>query len=313
MKHLLCLCCLVIQFTVAIPLYSQSNGPQSESYFPLQTGNYWAYQVHVSEPGIDTTFVRTLRVIGDTLLPNGKEYFVIDSLPYDHPAPTFFREDTLVNKIFEYAEFSNGTCQDSERVVFDLNFPSICSCFLFCDPSGLGDGIVYMSADYNQVGYLNHNVQELEYSWEIGAFSYNFRLYKGFGIGFYLQNVFGGETARLIEAQINGQVYRAAPTSVSPISDRNVALFLAQNYPNPFNPTTQIDYTLSEATSVSLKIYNLIGQEVRTLVNTNQPEGSQSVEWDGRDNNGNALTSGIYIYRLKAGASIQTKHMTLMK
>ncbi|HCK98630.1 MAG TPA: hypothetical protein DHW42_00795 [Candidatus Marinimicrobia bacterium] len=73
---------------------------------------------------------------------------------------------------------------------------------------------------------------------------------------------------------------------------------LYQNYPNPFNPTTTFNYALKEETNVTVKIYNILGKEVITLVNESQPAGYQSVLWDGTDHFGNPVPSGIYICRM---------------
>lgn len=88
---------------------------------------------------------------------------------------------------------------------------------------------------------------------------------------------------------------------------------LAQNYPNPFNPTTTITYTLAEGTFVSLKIYNLLGQEVKMLVSGAQTPGVHKIEWDGTGKSGNSLASGIYFYQLKADDFNQIKKMIMLK
>lgn len=88
---------------------------------------------------------------------------------------------------------------------------------------------------------------------------------------------------------------------------------LKQNYPNPFNPTTTIAYDLNKSVDVSLKIYNLAGQEIKTLVNEKQSAGSKQVAWDGRDKSGRQVASGIYLYRLEVGNVVQTKKMVLLK
>ena len=89
--------------------------------------------------------------------------------------------------------------------------------------------------------------------------------------------------------------------------------YLDQNYPNPFNPETKISYCLPEGFQVRLIIYNLIGQEVQTIVNNFQPAGYYQVIWNGRDNQGRLASSGIYIYRLTAGTFTQTKRMVLLR
>ncbi len=88
---------------------------------------------------------------------------------------------------------------------------------------------------------------------------------------------------------------------------------LYQNFPNPFNPSTTIKYDLKENANVVLKVYNVLGQEVRTLVNAKQTAGFQKVVWDGRDNNGVPVASGVYIYRIQANDFIRTMKMVLLK
>jgi len=88
---------------------------------------------------------------------------------------------------------------------------------------------------------------------------------------------------------------------------------LSQNYPNPFNPTTTIQYILKEDCHVSLKIYNLSGQEVRTLVNEYQPAGYKATMWDGRNSLGQQVPSGIYLYKIAATDFTEYKKMALIK
>jgi hypothetical protein len=89
--------------------------------------------------------------------------------------------------------------------------------------------------------------------------------------------------------------------------------FGVENYPNPFNPSTTIRYTLPEAANVRLTIYNVLGQEVRTLVNAAQSRGVHSVQWDGRDASGRQAATGVYIYRLEAGQFVATRNMVFTK
>jgi agmatine/peptidylarginine deiminase len=88
---------------------------------------------------------------------------------------------------------------------------------------------------------------------------------------------------------------------------------LSQNYPNPFNPTTTIQYTLKEDCHVSLKIYNISGQEVRTLVNEYQPAGYKATIWDGRNSSEQPVPSGIYLYKIRAADFTEYKKMVLVK
>jgi hypothetical protein len=99
--------------------------------------------------------------------------------------------------------------------------------------------------------------------------------------------------------------------AVTGISDNNtvVAKFeLSQNYPNPFNPTTTINYSVPTAGLVTLKVYNVLGNEVETLVSEQKSSGTYNVQFIG-----NRLASGVYFYKLQAGSFIETKKMILLK
>ena len=85
------------------------------------------------------------------------------------------------------------------------------------------------------------------------------------------------------------------------------------NYPNPFNPTTTIKFGLHEVQVVSLNVYNIKGEKVRTLVSGELEAGYHSLVWDGRDESGKPAASGVYFYKMKADKFLQTKKMILMK
>lgn len=88
---------------------------------------------------------------------------------------------------------------------------------------------------------------------------------------------------------------------------------LMQNYPNPFNPSTIIKYSLQKSSLVTIKIYNMLGQVVRTLVEDQINPGSYSIRWNGHDDNGYMVSSGAYIYRIMAGNFSQSRKMILLK
>lgn len=122
-------------------------------------------------------------------------------------------------------------------------------------------------------------------------------------------SLLGGELMRQ-----DGKIIRIAGTeyeAAAPVYKNH----LANNYPNPFNPTTTIEYSIKEKAHVSLKIYNVAGQLVKTLVNDVQDRTSRnySVQWNGRDNKGNIVASGVYFYRLVTKGFTQTKKMVLLK
>jgi flagellar hook assembly protein FlgD len=88
---------------------------------------------------------------------------------------------------------------------------------------------------------------------------------------------------------------------------------LLQNYPNPFNPTTTIEYQIAKTSRVSLEIFDLLGQKIKTLVQNNHPSGVYRVHWDGKDQSGNVIGSGVYLYQLKIGNETLTRKMIMIK
>jgi hypothetical protein len=88
---------------------------------------------------------------------------------------------------------------------------------------------------------------------------------------------------------------------------------LVQNYPNPFNPSTTINYQIPRAGHVDLSIYDVSGRLIKTLVNGDRSEGLHTVTWDGKDNMGVSVASGIYFYKMKSGQFVETKRMVLLR
>jgi photosystem II stability/assembly factor-like uncharacterized protein len=91
------------------------------------------------------------------------------------------------------------------------------------------------------------------------------------------------------------------------------SFLLSQNYPNPFNPTTTIEYILTEPSNVLIRIYDGLGKELLTLINTYQTSGKHFVKWYGKDSKGNEVSSGVYIYRIDTGKFSESKMMLLIK
>ena len=88
---------------------------------------------------------------------------------------------------------------------------------------------------------------------------------------------------------------------------------LSQNFPNPFNPTTQINYAIPEEAHVSLKIYNLQGNLIKTFIDREQEAAYYNLIWDGTNDNGDKVNSGVYIYRIIAGDYTATRRMVMLK
>jgi flagellar hook assembly protein FlgD len=88
---------------------------------------------------------------------------------------------------------------------------------------------------------------------------------------------------------------------------------LKQNYPNPFNPQTIIEYVLPKGCELEIAIYNILGRKVRTLVKEFQKSGQHRVDWDGKDEEGKEVSSGIYFYQIKTPEFSQAKKMVLLR
>jgi len=88
---------------------------------------------------------------------------------------------------------------------------------------------------------------------------------------------------------------------------------LSQNYPNPFNPGTQIEYALKKTGHVTLYIYNVLGEKVKTLLDQDQPAGFYQINWDGKNDDGKLVSSGIYLYKLEVNGFSEAKKMLLLK
>ncbi|MFQ5863869.1 MAG: N-acetylmuramoyl-L-alanine amidase [bacterium] len=102
-------------------------------------------------------------------------------------------------------------------------------------------------------------------------------------------------------------------TSPSNSSKKPVRYALSQNYPNPFNPSTTINYQIPKSTRVSITIYNSLGQKVTTLVDKKQDAGFYQIQWDGKDEKGKEVASGLYIVRLTTPDYIQERKVILLK
>lgn len=120
----------------------------------------------------------------------------------------------------------------------------------------------------------------------------------------------GPETARDFIVCAGG---RYVPTAASQESAARLPFKLSGNYPNPFNPNTSISYELEQPAHVKLTIYNINGQVVRLLVNADESSGKKSSIWDGRDDAGRSVASGVYLYRMEVGGLVASKKMVLLK
>ena len=159
------------------------------------------------------------------------------------------------------------------------------------DVERMSNGKGQTSDNWNKIGFVNGNGNSnspKSYSYEdknLSAGKYSYRLKQ-------IDNDGQFEYSKTIEVDFG------VPTKFE----------LSQNYPNPFNPSTTIKFSLPEAANVKLTIFNILGQEVKTLVNEFKEVGVHTINF-----NSDGIDSGVYIYRIEAGSFTQTRKMTLIK
>jgi hypothetical protein len=107
--------------------------------------------------------------------------------------------------------------------------------------------------------------------------------------------------------------WNIVPISTSDAFAPSLSSGLDSIYPNPFNPSTSVRYNIARAEKVSLNIYNLRGQKVKTLINESKTAGAHTVSWDGTDEAGNPVASGVYYLRLQTDTARETRKLTMIK
>ncbi len=112
-----------------------------------------------------------------------------------------------------------------------------------------------------------------------------------------------------------GAFYYPLPVGVDDDAGGNLPdqFSLIQNYPNPFNPATIIEYNLPKRSHVTIEVYNLLGEKVKTLVDGEKSAGTYTITWDGTSLSGESVSTGVYFYRFQAGDYVETKKMLLLK
>lgn len=281
------------------------------NYYPLQTGNYWEYQSYWEQmpfPPTDSSS-HSIEVVGDTLLENGHTYKILlhkDITPNQYQYNQFERIDSLTGCVYRYI---NDTTANHEYMLDSL----------FAQP---GDTIYSSRERATLLGYYITRClsvttdsvfgvsTELKtfYDWSFIPGS-SYTLARGFGDLYGSACELGCGYSDLVYAKINGKEYGKKITSINSEDNFSPSLFiLNQNYPNPFNPSTVIGFQLSVNSRVSLKVYDVLGNEVATLLNEEKSAGVNKIDFDG-----SKLTSGIYFYTLRANNFVQNRKMILIK
>ncbi len=256
--------------------------------FPLGIGNSWT----IASMYMSTPISYTLKQVEkDTILADGRSYAAIRNYgrPIDSTLWTpqnweFLRQEG--NRVYKYP--------DSLLVDFDITTGGY-----------LSGTDVYCMGDYRGT-WLGRSVRILIFS-SNGYDDWTYGDSVGYGVihESSFQNYF---PVYVIGARIDGVEYGTILSISSPRNTVPAGILLYQNYPNPFNPSTTIAYSLPKAEHVTLKVFNLLGEEVQTLVDEKKSPGNYQTRFDG-----NNLASGIYFYRIQAASFSKTNKMILLR
>ena len=195
----------------------------------------------------------------------------------------------------------------------DLGYPEELMSFVKVASTNLTEGWQALNGKKNLTGVVTiggFNSEGINSTKPCALVTVTFKMKeKAEGTGdFWLFNL----TDDLVKAEVNSAKFNSG---IGLAEDREIpaSYALEQNYPNPFNMDTEIVYQLPEAVHVNLIIYNLMGQKIKMLVSRNESAGRYEVQWDGRDEQGHEIPSGVYIYRLETSQFSDIKKMIIIK
>lgn len=300
------------------PIHMPLSHKQQEDlkYYPLEVGDYWQYEkVYLAyNPYVKNINHYSLEVVSDTLMSNGYYYKVIEekSIPENYKRNRYERIDSTDGRVYAYVGVEN---HPGGEYPIDSLFAELENEYTATRIEPYHEGLIpfttYTGNDTMHVGGEAYDIKIFgdHHSPDVHQ---NYWLAKGLGYaGNSTEDHFNWSYSdeKLIFAIIEGISFGNPLVSVKEESNAVPNEYsLNQNYPNPFNPATTISYALPNGGDVTLKIYNTMGQLVRTLVNGYQTAGYEQVEF-----NAAGLASGVYFYRITAGDFVETKKMLLLK
>lgn len=272
-------------------IFGFSNGI-SQGYFPLQKGNQWDFGI-LDYPKIGFQYQFSIRVLGDTVMPNSKKYAIVK----DQNQLTYKRQEG--NVLLNYRS-------DGDVVEHDFSWETgdTVARHYFIDDTIItyvyveeGEKFGRQLKSWAFTTIALHNIG-YEPSWSTITDSLGYT-YFGFspGVYYYCMGIIA-----------DGKTYGVVTNIIDDRNNQPTQYQLFQNYPNPFNPTTTISFSLPTKSFVSLKIFDALGRELSTLVNEELSAGNQTRQWNAEN-----VSSGIYFYQLKAGSFTETKKLLLLR
>jgi len=270
-------------------------GKAPDFSFPLAIGDRWYYSwTNYENPippypgGFDSTIADK-----DTLFLNGNRYVRLHS--------TFFPDEFLRKDGFRVYQYS---FRDSAEVLrFDLSAQKG-DTIAFYRNSPFDFSVLQASGNGSYFG-LQRRYQDYQ-AFLPGALLSSTTVVDSIGIVGEADGL--GNATTITAALIDGKRYGTVVAVHRSMEAIPLRFSLSQNYPNPFNPATEFRFTVPDARFVSLKVFDLLGREVSTLVSEKRQAGTYTVQWNGGD-----CASGVYFYQLRAGDLVDTKKMLLVK
>ncbi len=290
---------IIIFLSLTSQLLSQSS---FLDLYPLHIGNFWQYKITVYSGfnNEDTTYYVNREVIKDTLVSNGLIYKKVFDTRYGFFNPyNYLRVDSSTGCVYEYKWHLN-----EEYLIDSLGMMAGDTIF-----NGYGHMLECTLVD--TIEFFGGDRLRKHFSLHVHPVFYRNKYAEGLGEIYrydYFENIVAVEViSEITYAMINGEEFGQL-VSVQKNTNEITSFYLSQNYPNPFNPTTEVRYSIPQTSKIVIKVFDILGNEIETLVNEEKHIGTYELTW-----NAEQLPSGIYFYRLQAGSFVETKKMVLMK
>ena len=278
----------------------------AQGTYPLQVGNLWQYWTYDYLNGQYTwVYGWTTRVTGDTLMPDGKIYVVIKSDGGQGMNGLILQEDS---KVLSYTPTLYGT-----KVLYD--FSKLMGDTMFVYPRPISDDSLIQV-----VRLVDHTTifGTVKLRWTYFLFSTRLSVNQtdevidGFGLTTTKSE--GGEEWFLRGALIDGTIYGTITSTPSyPIAGEPLDFILYPNYPNPFNNQTAISFSVPSSLEIEINIHDIVGRVVKTLLTGRLEAGIHTIKWDGKDDTGISVSSGMYICSIKTQHFVKRHKMLLVK
>ncbi len=269
-----------------------------QGYFPLEIGNLWEYRDRY-----DSTYSFTTHAISDTVMPNAATYMFLQS---DHELGSQFCRQ-VGPKVFSYAthRLSDSTYWTGEEIMFDFSKTT----FDTVTVRYYGPDTITVIVSYDRIKNVFGKLRRQWGFYEVSQRTSFYTLWEmtdSVGLTYYTYEP-GIIADELGGAIINGSRYGTI-TTVDNSLTTPVFYEFSQNYPNPFNPKTELSFELADWTLVMLKVYDVLGREIVTLVNERKSPGKYTITW-----NAETSPSGVYFCLMQAGKFEEVRKMILLR